>query len=110
MERVTVELNSTLVKLIRSPLYWATGLLWPLACGSGMFMYFYGRDGVEFSDWRVEAFFYANLLALFYYGRLSQVLETALRSKTTVDDHRSSPGPTYALRLGRAVRRLVRHG
>ncbi len=110
MERVTVELNPTWRKLIRSPLYWLRGPLWAGACFSPLFLYLHGLNGVELSDWRVEAFFAVNLLALLYFASLSQALETELRRKTTVDDPGSSHEPSYALRFGRAVRRLVRLG
>lgn len=86
MDRVTIEIDSRWVKIVRSPLYWIVATLQGVSITfAPLFLYWSGKGKLPFgSEWViVPSCFAAILLVGLFYLRLGNAVVGELRKQHT---------------------------
>ncbi len=85
MERVTIEVDATWVKIVRSPLYWVVAALQGVSISfAPLFLYWSGKGLFDRLEWLVVASCFAVILLVgLFYMRLGTLVIGELRKKGT---------------------------
>jgi hypothetical protein len=100
MERVTIEVNPTLAKLIRSPWSYVMAMLRCTAYFVPLFVCGLAGDINAFRDWRFWSLLAVNCVVLTYYNWVSKPVEAQLCRGSTLDAPLSEGAERDAHRLG----------
>jgi hypothetical protein len=81
LESIVVSIDSKWVRIVRSPAYFIVSALSGVAVTFfPMYMYRFGREGADYTDWRVIACWLTTMVICGIHFRLSAPVVQALRS------------------------------